>query len=260
VPWDSFGTALRDLRERRSPEAAGIAPSLPRRRRVPGLRRDELAGRAGVSEEHLRRLEQGRRRPSPAVVDALAGALRLSTDEHGRLRALAGFAAPADHTGLVPREITPAAARMLERLTEVPACVCDATWSVLAGNARWDAYQCPAGAAHGRDRNMAWRIFTEAPTDVFRTAEHLAAVRASMVAGLRAAAHRYPADPQLRSLISDLSASGDGFAELWDGPSGPPDGPDRLDVPDGRGGRTSFDKDVLALSPGDLQFVVFTRP
>jgi transcriptional regulator with XRE-family HTH domain len=260
VPWDSFQTALRDLRERVSPESAGISPTLPHRRRVPGLRRDELAGRAGVSEEHLKRMEQGRRRPSPSVVDALAAALRLSDHEHGHLRSLAGFAPPADRTGLVPHEITPAATRMLERLTEVPACVCDATWTVLAGNARWNAYGCPAGSARGRDRNMAWRVFTEAPTDVFRTAEHLTAARGSMAAGLRAAAHRYPADPRLRSLISDLRTRSGEFARMWDGPSDTMDALDRLDVPDGRGGRTSFDKDVMTLTPGDLRVVVFTRP
>jgi len=259
VSWDDFGTALRELRGRVSPESAGIAPSLPRHRRVPGLRRDELAGRAGVSEEHLKRIEQGRRRPSPGVVDALAAALRLGGDDHERLRALAGFAAPPAGAGLVPREITPAARRMLDRLTDTPACVCDATWSVLAGNARWISYDCAAGSASGRERNMAWRVFTEAPTDVFRTPEHLAAVRAAMVAGLRAAARRYPADPELRSLIGDLHARGGVFPQLWNGPVRTPDG-DRIHVPDGQGGRTAFDKDVLTLTPGDLRVVVFTRP
>jgi transcriptional regulator with XRE-family HTH domain len=261
VPWDDFGTALRDLRRRVSPEAAGIPASLPRARRVPGLRRNELAGRAGVSEEHLKRMEQGRRRPSPSVVDALATALRLNPGDHEHLRTLAGFAAPAARTGLVPRVVTPAASRMLDRLTEVPACVCDATWTVLAGNDRWTAYDCPAGSARGRERNMAWRVFTEAPTDVFRTPEHLAAVRTSMVTELRAAAHRYPADPELRSLIRDLRTHGGPFARLWDGPSDRPTADlDRLHVPDGRGGRTPFDKDVLTLNPGDLRVVVFTQP
>ncbi|MEV6633730.1 helix-turn-helix transcriptional regulator [Actinoplanes sp. NPDC051470] len=260
MPEDDFGSALRELRARVSPESAGIPASPPRHRRVPGLRRAELAGRAGVSEEHLKRMEQGRRRPSPSVVDALAGALRLSAGQHEHLRTLAGYAPPPARAGLVPREITPAARRMLDRLTEVPACVCDATWSVLAGNERWNAYACPSRSAHGRDRNMAWRVFTEAETDVFRTPGHLAAVRASMVAGLRAAAHRYPADPELRSLIADLRALGDGFVRLWEDPAAHPDGLDRLRVPDGRGGRTSFDKDVLTLTPGDLRLVVFTQP
>ncbi|MCA2213514.1 helix-turn-helix domain-containing protein [Jidongwangia harbinensis] len=260
-PDDDFGATLRAFRKRVTPGAAGIPPSLPRARRAPGLRRDELAGRAGISEEHLKRLEQGRRRPSAGVVDLLATALRLSGGEHHRLRTLAGFAAPARDDGLVPREVTPAARRMLDRLTDVPACVCDASWTVLDGNRRWNAFGCPAGVAAGRDRNMAWRVFTEAPTDIFRTAGQLAAVRASMVAGLRAAADRYRTDPELRALIDDLYARGGEFARLWNEPSPvAADDPDRLGVPDGAGGRTHFDKDVLTLTPGDLRVVVFTRP
>lgn len=257
---DDFGTTLRALRERVTPERAGISPSLPRSRRAPGLRRDELAGRAGISEEHLKRIEQGRRRPSAGVVDGLATALRLSTGEHELLRTLAGFAAPARDAGLVPRTVTPAARRMLDGLTDVPACVCDATWGVLAGNDRWNAFDCPAGTATGRDRNMAWRVFTEAPTDVFRTPGHLAAFRTAMVAGLRDAAARYPTDPGLRSLIGELYARGGDFARLWDDDPAPAaDDLDRLGVPDGTGGRTPFDKDVLTLTPGDLRVVIFTR-
>lgn len=257
MPFNNFGTALRDLRERVTPESVGIPPSLPRRRRVPGLRRDELAGLAGVSEEHIKRIEQGRRRPSTSVVDALAAALRLPPDDHGHLRTLAGFSAPATPDTLVPREITPAAGRMLERLTDVPVCVCDASWTVLDGNALFYASPCPAS---GRGRNLAWEIFTEPPTALCREPEYLAAVRVSMVAGLRATARRYPTDPRLRSLISDLYALGGVFAELWDVPSGVPGGTDRLNVPDGRGGETTFDKDVLTLDPGDLRVIVFTRP
>jgi hypothetical protein len=81
-----------------------------------------------------------------------------------------------------------------------------------------------------------------------------------MVAGLRAPVHRYPTDPQLRSLIADLHARGGPFAELWDRPPDRPDDLDRLTVPDGRGGQTLFDKDVLTLTPGDLRVVVFTQP
>jgi transcriptional regulator with XRE-family HTH domain len=257
---DHFGAMLRAFRERVTPESVGISPSLPRARRAPGLRRSELAGRAGISEEHLKRIEQGRRQPSAGVVDVLATALRLDVREHERLRTLAGFAVPARDAGPVPREVTPAARRMLDRLTDVPACVCDATWSVLAGNRRWNAFGCPAGAARGRGRNMAWRVFTEAPTDVFRTAEHLAAVRTSMVTGLRVAADRYRTDLELRALIEDLYARGGEFARLWDDPPHAADDLDRLGVPDGDGGQLHFDKDVLTLTPGDLRVVVFTRP
>lgn len=147
-------------------------------------------------------------------MDALASALRLSAGEHARLRSLAGFAGQTGTTmggdlsaraqdglgaldGVVSREITPAARRMLDRLTEVPACVCDASWTVLGGNRRWEAAGCPAGAAHGRGRNMAWRIFTDAPTDILRTEEHQAAFRAALVTDLRIAFRDYPADPQM---------------------------------------------------------------
>ncbi|MET9558676.1 helix-turn-helix transcriptional regulator [Streptomyces sp. NPDC006645] len=91
---DDFGAALREYRARLKPETVGIRPASPATRRVPGLRRDELARLAGVSEEHLKRLEQGRRRPSRAVVDSLAEALRLDHAEYARLCLLVGFAVP----------------------------------------------------------------------------------------------------------------------------------------------------------------------
>ncbi|HEX7659012.1 MAG TPA: helix-turn-helix domain-containing protein [Pseudonocardiaceae bacterium] len=271
----TFGTSLRGFRERRTPQSTGIPASLPRVRRTPGLRRDELAERACISEEHLKRLEQGRRRPSPGVVDALATALRLSASEHAQLRMLAGFAVPRlspeaeqpdgdpmSHSpdGLVPREITPAARRILDRLTEVAVCVCDASWTVLGGNQRWNATGCPAGVAQGRGRNMAWRVFTDAPTDVFRTAECLASFRAALVTDLRNAARRYPADPQLHALIADLRAHGAGFSRLWDAAPATEHGYDRLNVPDPEHGRADLDKEVLTLAAGDLRVVVFTTP
>lgn len=250
-----FGSVLRALRERLTPAAAGIPATLPATRRVPGLRRDELARLAGVSEEHLKRLEQGRRQPSVSTVDALAGALRLARDDHDRLRLAAGFAAqvPPPDGGRVPDEITPAARRMLDRLTEVPTCVCDAVWNVLAGNDRWNAFHCGAAKAEGRDRNMAWRTFTDAPSTVFRSAERLAAFRAAIVADLRLAARRYPADQRLRGLIRDLRATSAEFTGLWEKPALPSLHADQLTV-----GDLTLDKDVLTVEPGDLRVVVFT--
>src|SRR3954447_5801556 len=87
------------------------------RRRVRGLRREELAERAGVSADYVRRLEQGRSHPSAAVVNAIARALRAGRSDCERLCALAGYTA-AD--GLVPREPGPAALRLLQRLGDTP--------------------------------------------------------------------------------------------------------------------------------------------
>jgi transcriptional regulator with XRE-family HTH domain len=247
---DDFAVELRRFRAGRTPGDLGIEGSLPRERRVPGLRRTELATLSGVSEDHLKRLEQGRRHPSEGVVDALARALRVSAEERDRLRTLAGYAAAG--APRMPRELTPPARRMLERVTDVASCVCDASWSVLAGNERWNEFRCGAGTSHGRDRNMVWRVFTEAPTHAFRTPERLTAFRTSLVSDLRATARRYRTDPELHALIADQRTIGD-FAALWDGPDPAGERADRLTV-DG----VELDKDVLVVEPGDLRLVVMT--
>lgn len=255
---DDFGTTLRALRHRLTPGAAGVPSSLPAVRRVPGLRRDELAGIAGVSEEHVKRLEQGRRRPSPGVVDALARALRLTTSEHARLRTLAGFAASPEPDGWVPREVTETARRMLDRLTEVAVCVCDATWTVLAANELWHSDVCTVPPERGRGRNVVWRAFTENGPSVFQTPEEPAGFRATVVAELREAARRYPADTELSSMITDLRAKSPDFGRLWDAPPTPGGHADRLRVPSPHHGHLELDLDVLTLNPGDLRVVVYS--
>jgi len=257
-PDDDFGTALRTLRQRLTPREVGASASLPAVRRVPGLRRDELAGIVGVSEEHVKRLEQGRRRPSPSVVDALARALRLTSGEHARLRALAGFAAAPEPDGLVPREITETARRMLERLTEVAVCVCDASWTVLAANELWHSDVCTVPETPGRDRNVVWRAFTETGPSVFRVPERLAGFRATVVTELRDAARRYPADAELSSMIADLHARSPEFVQLWDAQPVEGGHADRLRVPSPIHGHLDLDLDVLTLNPGDLRVVVYT--
>ncbi|AGL21453.1 helix-turn-helix domain-containing protein [Actinoplanes sp. N902-109] len=254
---DDFGAALRTLRHRLTPRAAGVRASLPAVRRVPGLRRDELAGIAGVSEEHLKRLEQGRRRPSVEVVDALARALRLTVPEHDRLRLLAGFAALPEPASLIPREITETARRMLNRLSEVALCVCDASWTVLAANELWHTDVCAVPEA-GRGRNVVWRAFTEAGPSVFEAPERLDGFRATVVAELRETAHRYPADPELSSMIADLRTRSPEFALLWDAPPTRGGHADRLRVPNPHHGHLYLDLDVLRLDPGDLRVIVYT--
>jgi transcriptional regulator with XRE-family HTH domain len=278
---DDFGVMLRRLRARLKPEEAGIRPKLPATRRVPGLRRDELARLTGVSEEHLTRLEQGRRRPSRQVVDALAGALRLDREEHARLCLLAGFAAPGARLhaqwtvtevpqgrpplesglscpGRVPHEITAPAQRMLDRLTDVPVCVCDASWTVLAGNRSWTAARCGDDVPGRHGRNLAWRLFTGAPTNVTRSPGDLAGFKASMVADLRAALRRYPADSQLRELVADLRAISEDFARIWSAVDSSRYRPDRMIIHHPGRRPVRMDRDVMTIEPGDLKVVVFT--
>jgi transcriptional regulator with XRE-family HTH domain len=271
----AFGAAVRALRGQIRPEAVGISPTLPAVRRVPGLRRDELAGLAGVSAEHLKRLEQGRRRPSRAVVDALAAALRLDAHGRGQLRLLAGFAAdPRVETessaaraesliatrpsGRMPRVLTAAARKLLDRVT-------DASWTVLAANLRWAQARC-GGTVARHERNIAWRLFTGAPTNVTRRPEYLAAFQAAIVAELYAAIRRYPDDSELCDLVTDLRTASVGFARLWDGAEAggrpthadPADDPDRLTIQLPGGAPVDLAKDVLRIEPGDLRLVLFT--
>ena len=212
-------------------------------------------------------------------MDALAGALRLDSEEHARLCLLAGFAAPgsgtadrglalaedwlpldvhAGHAGRVPREVTAPARRLLDRLTEVPTCVCDATWTVLDANRSWVELDCGGELPDRHDRNVAWRLFTNAPTAVERDPEYLNGFRSSVVADLRSAVRRYPADPQLRGLVADLRAASGDFVRLWRAANPGQYHPDQLNIHHRSLGQIRLDKDVLTVQPGDLRVVVFT--
>jgi hypothetical protein len=192
------------------------------------------------------------------VVDALARALRLTPGEHDRLRTLAGFAAPPEPDGVVPREVTETARRMLDRLTEVAVCVCDATWTVLDANKLWHTDVCTVPDTPGRERNVVWRAFTETGPSPFREPERLDGFRSTVVTELRAAARRYPADTELASMIADLHVRSPEFGLLWDAPPLPGGHSDRLRVPS-QDGHLYLDLDVLTLNPGDLRIVVYTE-
>ena len=95
-----FGHLVRRWRDRVTPETVGLPTG--RRRRATGLRREELAGLAGVSADYLTRLEQGRATsPSAQVVESLARALRLSDAERGLLFRLAGLVPPGRELSLI---------------------------------------------------------------------------------------------------------------------------------------------------------------
>jgi len=124
-----LGDFLRSRRERLSPKTVGLAGG--RRRRTPGLRREEVAELAGIGVDWYIRLEQGRTvNPSVTTVDALARALRLSKVEHAHLRALTRS---GDRRAFV-RETVPEAIRRLVESLKQPAYVTGRRWDVLAWN------------------------------------------------------------------------------------------------------------------------------
>ncbi|WP_409180249.1 helix-turn-helix transcriptional regulator [Amycolatopsis sp. VS8301801F10] len=199
-----LGDFLRARRERVSPADVGLPDS--GRRRVRGLRREELALLAGISSDYYIRLEQGRdQNPSVQVLDALARALRL--DEPSR-RHLHQLAAPTRSSRAEPR-VPASIVELISAWATNPAYVQDRLTNVLAAN--------PVAAAvspnYAVGRNLLRAVFLDpAERELRRDWEQMAADGA---AGLRAALGPGIADPAAGELIADLAAGSAEFRELW---------------------------------------------
>ncbi|MGA4840475.1 helix-turn-helix domain-containing protein [Streptomyces sp. G45] len=208
-PRRALGRFLRARRGRVAPEHVGIAGG--RRRRVRGLRREELAQLAGISVDYYVRLEQGRAtQPSPEVLDALAGALGLDTAERRHLATLAsGRRDPAPEA-----RVSPLLRRLLDSLDGFPAFVTDHRLDVVACNPPGAELIGGLDEPGRRDRNQARYLFLDpAARNVFLDWRDRAA---EAVGQLRVAAGRYPDDAELAALIGELSARSEEFRQIWD--------------------------------------------
>ncbi|WP_406276208.1 helix-turn-helix transcriptional regulator [Nocardia sp. NBC_00881] len=201
-----LGSFLATRRARIDPTDVGLPAG--RRRRVPGLRREELAQLSGISAEYYQRLEQGRSTsPSDEVLDAIADALRLDAVERGHLRALAR---PARRNVPSARVSTrPELRRMLDLMVGVPALIITDTFTVLAENALARKLFDPLG----EHENLARTLFLNPAARTFYL--EWDEVAAATVAQLRLVVGRYPADPEASTLIEDLTISSPEFADLW---------------------------------------------
>lgn len=252
-----FGDAVRRWRDRLPPSAVGVPAG--GRRRATGLRREELAGLAGISMDYLTRLEQGRATsPSAQVVEALARALQLSDTERELLFRLAGHAVPGP--GLVSSRITASVQRLLDRMAHTPVVVYDAAWTLLVANAPYDALMGPTTNWRGLERNAVWRNLVGPDGRVVHTAAEQTEFEALLVADLRMTAARYPADPQLKQLIDSLAAHSPRFVELW-GSSAPAPHQNfgrhkTIHHPDV--GTIALDCDTLVVAGDDLRIMVYT--
>ena len=250
-----FGQAVRRWRDRASPEAAGLPTG--RQRRAAGLRREELASLAGISVDYVTRLEQGRAsNPSAQVVEALARALRLSRTERAHLFRLAGLAPPGPET--VPTHITPSVQRVLDRLTGTPVAVYDAAWTLLMANPPYAALMGDPSGWRGNERNGVWRHFLGPGTRTRHAPESLRAFETTLVADLRAAADRYPADQRLRRLVGQLRAGSERFAELWDSGAAGCHEAARKTIDHPHVGPLELDCDVLTVAGSDLRIMIYT--
>ena len=219
-PHDTGGTELgRFLRARRSqvtPADVGFAPGTGVRR-TPGLRREEVAALAGVSIDYYTRLERGKEtRPSPAVTDALARALKLDPDEHEHLRALSARAARyAPEPPVAPsRSVRPQLRLLLETLRPNPAHITSRTLDVLAANPGAMALYAGLGEWPAAQRNIGRFLFLHpAARDIYADWDYQ--IR-GCVARLRALAGTDPDAPDLAALIGELLLKSPEFARLWE--------------------------------------------
>jgi len=165
-----------------------------------------------MSIDYYIRLEQGRGpRPSRQVLSALARALMLSGDERDYLFRMADEAPPQPVRP--SREITPGIRHLLDGMPNTPAYVVDAAYNILAWN-QIATHFIGNLAAHA-DRNMIRWTFRRAPTDVIWTDEHFLRFTRATIADLRASYARYPSDPEIESVVSEMLALSSRFAEMW---------------------------------------------
>lgn len=201
---------LRTRRARLTPEEAGL-PGKPGVRRVPGLRREEVAQLAGVSVDYYVRLERGRgHNVSGSVLDAVARALRLDAVERDHLFAVAK---PARRVALEPQQLRPATLRVLDSFADTPALILGRRLDVLATNRLARALWTDFDARPPAERNMARYVFLdEAVRELY--ADWSIAAR-DTVAALHLYAGRHPHDPGLTELVGELSARDRDFRRWW---------------------------------------------
>lgn len=211
----ALGAFLRNRRERITPAEAGM-PAGSGARRTPGLRREEVATLAGVSIDYYTRLERGReRRPSVAVLEALAGVFRLDENERQHLHSLAAHAAGngVASAGSPASCVRESARMLLESLRPSPAAVLSRANDLLAAN--------PAGLAvyHGlsdwcpAERNLTRYLFLHpAARSLWVDWEQIAI---GHVAHLRAMAGEKPDAPDMAALITGLLEQSPDFARIW---------------------------------------------
>jgi transcriptional regulator with XRE-family HTH domain len=204
---------LRSRRARVTPEQAGITAGASRR--VPGLRREEVALSAGLSVDYYIRLERGRvANASEAVLEAVARALRLDDVERAHLFNLARpQSVVRSSEPAVPRRVRPGAYALLEVLRDTPAMIVDGCMDVLAANRMARALFADFEAMPARERNLARFVFLDpAARELFIDWDIAARM---IVTGLHLYAGRHPNDPQLAEIINQLSAVDEDFRRWW---------------------------------------------
>jgi transcriptional regulator with XRE-family HTH domain len=206
---DELGEFLKSRRARLRPEDVGFRAG--RGRRVEGLRREEVAALASVSVDYVKRLEGGRIRPSDAVLDSLARALRLDVVERAHLFALAGRVISAHDDRHA--EVSPGLLRLLAAVEPLPAFVVGPWLDLLAWNPTASALFGGFERRRPAERNMARLIFLDPEVrELYCTPEWDGS---GLVAALRVRHARGRPDARVEALIAELCERSEHFRRLW---------------------------------------------
>lgn len=207
-----FGGFLKSRRDRLNPRDLGLHDGP--RRRVAGLRRDEVATLAGASVDYYAQLEQGRgAQPSEQMLAALARALHLTLDERNHLYYLAGR--PLPPAGGPNAHVHPGMLDLLDRLTATPAQIISDLSVTLVQNRMAAALLGWPKHTSGRRASFIYQWFTEPEVrQLYHPDEHAHQSRV-FVADLRAVTARRGADKLVSDLIGRLQTESAEFADLW---------------------------------------------
>ncbi|MFF1920591.1 helix-turn-helix transcriptional regulator [Streptomyces sp. NPDC058221] len=205
---------LRIRRARLKPGDVGL-PDVGRARRVPGLRREELAQLAGVSVAYYTRLEQGNSgNVSGEVLDAIARALRLSDTEHAHLTHLANPKTKKRRAAAArPQRLRAELQHLIDAMDSVPAYVLGMRMEILASNRMARALLGDETALPPEERNMARIVFLDPDARDLYVDWECKAVE--LVSALRLCAGCWPDDQQLSALVGELSVKSEEFRTLW---------------------------------------------
>ncbi|MFD3539569.1 helix-turn-helix transcriptional regulator [Streptomyces sp. NPDC058662] len=208
-----LGEFLRSRRARLRPEDVGL-PDYGRHRRVPGLRREELAQLAGVSVAYYTRLEQGNgHNVSAEVLDAIARALRLDDTETAHLTHLARPRARRRRQSPRPQQVRPELRTLLDAMDGVPAYLVGRRQDVIGWNRLAVAVFGDFGALPAAERNLARLVFLDPATaELYADWECRAC---EVVSNLRMYAGQHPDDERLSALVGELSVKNEEFRRLW---------------------------------------------
>ncbi|WP_051827892.1 helix-turn-helix transcriptional regulator [Streptomyces bicolor] len=202
---------LRHRREHITPEQVGLPRG--RRRRTPGLRREEVAHLSAVGVTWYTWLEQARDiQVSVQVLDALARTLMLDPSERSHLFQLAGAVDPTPATACP--SVTPALRAVLEQLEPYPACLQNSRYDILAYNRTYGLLLCDLDALPPEDRNCMILSYTH---DEWRSSiVHLTETQRLMAARFRAAMAGHLGEPAWKTLLKRLRTESAEFCEAWD--------------------------------------------